>query len=227
MSLADVQSLVDDLVRDKDQVIASVQRDAAIAAALERYSADSPRLVVEDLTAPGGQYLPLPALWLDGQSEIRGVEYPIGEVPPAEIDVGALRVILTPSTSSLLFTYSPSAGELVRVAYTAAHVLDGATDTIPNRHRRLVAALAAADLCGQLASYYASEGAPTIAADVADHQGKSERYRARARDLRAEYAQAIGTQGDRAKPASVDVALPPRDSLGGRPLFHPPRGWPR
>ncbi len=227
MSLADVQSIVDDLVRDKDQVIASVQRDAAIASAVTQYSAASPREIVEDVECPGGQVLPLPAAWIDGHSEIRGIEYPINRVPPVEIGLDALRVIRAPGGASLLFLYSPTSGEFVRLHYTGAHVLDEDTDTIPDRHRRAVAALAAADLCGQLSAHYATEGAPTIGADSADHQGKTERYRLRARDLRAEYTQTVGSVSERTRPASIDVALPSRDSLGGKPLFHPPSGWRR
>jgi len=219
--------MVDDLVRDKDQVISSVQRDAAIATALATYGAASPREIVEDIECPGGQVLPMPAEWIDGHSEIRAIEYPVGQVPPVEIDLTAMRVVRAPVGSSLLFLFSPTSGELVRLTYTGAHVLDEDTDTVPARHRRALAALAAADLCGQLSAYYATEGAPTIGADSADHQGKTERYRNRARDLRAEYTQTVGTTSDRTRPASVDVALPSRDSLGGRPLFHPPSGWRR
>lgn len=227
MSLADLQSIVDDLVRDKDQVIASAARDAAIATAVAQYSAAASRVIVEDVECPGGAVLPLPAFWIEGESEIQGVEYPIGEMPPAELAPDVLRIVRTPVGSTLLLAFSPASGEFVRLHYTGAHVLDEDTNTIPSRHQRAVAALAAADLCGQLSAWYATEGAPTIGADSADHQGKTERYRLRARDLRAEFTQAVGAVSDRTKPASVDVALPSRDSLGGRPLFHPPTGWRR
>jgi len=227
VSLAEIQATVDDLVRDKDQVITSVQRDTAIADALQRYSADAPRVIVEDVASAGGQVLPLPLHWIDGQSEIHGIEYPLGSVPPNEILPTAIHVTRTPTGPSLIFVFSPTSGEDVRLTYTGAHVVDVTTNTIPNRHRRALCALAAADLCGQLSADYATEGAPTIGADSADHMGKTERYRNRARDLRAEYTSLIGNVSERTKPASVDVALPRRDALGGRPLFHPPTQWPR
>ncbi|HRQ63887.1 MAG TPA: hypothetical protein PKZ76_03335 [Xanthomonadaceae bacterium] len=227
MLLADFQSLVDDLVRDKDQVISSTQRNAAVANALARYSVDAPLVLVEDVVAPGGQRLPAPPGWIDGQSAVRAIEYPVGQIPAMYLD-GAVGIYRGPDGDAIELQQSLGDGETARVFFTSAHVLDAATTTIPPRHQRAVAALAAADLCGQLASHYASEGEPTIQADAVDHQGKSGRFRNRARDLRAEYVAAVGTApSERNRPASVNVPLPSRDALGGRRIFHPPSHWPR
>ncbi len=227
MSLADLQALVDDLVRDKDQVITTEQRDTAIDGAVSRYSADAPRVLVEDVTSAGGQRLDLPAGWDANASEIRSIEYPVGHIPSIELDPEAWRVYTGPDGAEIVLLLTLLAGEDVRIAYTAPHALDAGTDTIPARHRRPVACLAAADLCGQLASYYATEGEPTIAADAVNHDSKSQRWSRRARDLAAEYQKTVGTVGDRAKGASATVELPRRDSLGGRRIFHPPGSWPR
>lgn len=227
MTLVSIQALVDDLVRDKDQVIASASRDTAIANALIAYSEAQPRELVEDATSDGSPYVDVPAQWVVGQSILRSVEYPIGELPPRLVDDAALGLYNTPGGWKIAIAVQVQNGDTVRVTFTAPHVLDNSIDTIPAKHARAVACLAAADLCGQLQSYYASEGMPTISADSADHQGKSDRYQKRRRDLLAEYNTIVGTPpADRVKPASA-VASPERtDSLGRQRLFHPVRNWP-
>lgn len=227
MSLAAVQAIVDDLVRDTDQVIVSLARDTAIANALLRYSVDAPRRVVEDVNVDAGGNLPLPTSWAEGSTLIQA-EYPIGERPRTFIAPSSIEESATPTGTLLVLVSHIDTGESVRVTYTAPHVLDATTDSVPARHQRALAALAASDLCGQLAAHYANEGAPTIGADTVDHQGKTERWRARARDLAQEYARIVGpAPSDRAKAASVDVAVSRPDSLGRRRMFHPPGQWPR
>ncbi|MEO5626928.1 MAG: hypothetical protein ABIQ70_13045 [Dokdonella sp.] len=228
MSLADVQSLVDDLVRDTDQVITSSQRDTAIANAVLRYSADAPRRVVEDVVVDSGGNLPAPSFWLDDSSRVLRAEYPIGVRPASYIPGELIDTVATPAGVTIVLLGGIADGETVRLAYTAAHALEVGTDTIPAQHRRAVAALAGSDLCGQLAAQYSNESAPTISADTVDHKGKSDRWRARSRDLMAEYTRVVGSApSERTKPASVDVPLVRTDSLGGRRLFHPTTGWPR
>lgn len=227
MLLPDFQQLVDDLVRDRDQVIASSERATAITSALSRYSADSPRLCVEDVTSvAGGQRLPVPVGWLEGVSELRALEYPIGQVPPSYIGLDSVSLYQSPTGIEIVMLLSLFAGDVVRVSYIGGHVLDATQSSIPARHVHAVAAFAASILCGQLSAYYATESAPTLQADTVDHQGKTERYRSRARDLAAEYTRVVGTaQPERQRPAMAEVAIPGQASIGGRPLFHPPRGW--
>lgn len=221
MSLAELQGMVDDLVRDTDQVITSGQRDAALAAALVRYGVDAPRRIVADATVGAGGVVPLPADWLAGQSRLLRVEDHPGQRDAREV-VAAVRE--TPGGEELLVD-GVEAGAAVRLYYTGAHTLEP-TDTVPIVHRRALAALAAADLCGQLAAYYSNEGAPLIGADSVDHQGKSGRWRTRARDLAGEYTRIVGpAPNDRARPASADAVLPISNALGGPRLFHPPSGW--
>lgn len=229
MLLAGFQSLVDDLVRDRDQVISTEERDAAIEAAVARYSVDAPRVRVDDVTSvAGGQRLDVPAGWIDGLSELRALEHPIGHIPTSTIGLEAASLYLGPSGVEIVLLISLLPGDIVRITYTGAHTLTTLASTIPTGHERAVACLAAADLCGQLSAHYATEGAPTLAADTVDHQGKTERYRARARDLQAEYSRIVApAQTARTKPAMAETAFDSRDSLGRRTLFHPPRSWPR
>lgn len=226
MTLVSIQALVDDLARDKDQVIASATRDTAIQNALVAYSEAQPRELVADVTSNGSPYVDVPTQWIAGQSILRSVEYPIGQLPTQLIDDAALGLYNTPGGWKIAIAVQVPNGDAVRVTYTAPHVLDNSTDTIPPKHVRAVACLAASDLCGQLQAYYASESMPTIGADVSDHQGKSERYRTRSRDLLALYNSIVGTPpADRVKAASATASPERTDSLGRPRLFHPVRGW--
>lgn len=231
MTLADFQQLVDDLVRDTDQVITTTQRDRAIAGALVRYSADAPLRRLEDVVVGAQGRLTLPAAWVSGFSRVLAVHYPLGPLPlpplPAELVVQQP----TPTGDEVVLLADIAPGETVRLTYTGQHELADVpvpVDTLPVAHVRAVAALAASDLCGQLAAYYSNESSPVMAADTVDHQGKSGRWRTRARDLAAEYGRVVGAAPvERSRPASADAQLPGRNSLGGGRLFHPPSDWPR
>jgi hypothetical protein len=228
MSLVDTQALVDDLVRDKDQVIASGSRDSAIVNAVARYSIDAPRVLVDDLVSDGTQRLDTPTEWVVGQSSLRALEYPIGNIPTTLLDAAAISLYDKPDgTQQFTLLFVPLVGDTLRATFTAPQLLDDTHDTIPPRHARAVACLAASDLCGQLSAYYATEGSPTITADVTDHQGKTDRFRKRAADLLAEYIRIVGVApADRVRPASAD-ANPQRTDVQGRArLFHPVQTWP-
>lgn len=227
MPLADFQTAVDDLVRDRDSVVTTVQRDAAIEAARAQYSIDAPRSVVVDATAAiGGNALDLPAGWTD-DSVLVSAEYPIGQWPPSMLNASDIQIYASPTVRQLRLPLDLSIGDTVRLTYTADHLLDATEDTVPERHRLAVASLAASWLCGQLASYYAGESEATIGADTVDRKTKSDRWRARARDLLADYTGAVGSApSDRTKGASATAQMQRTDSLGRRRLFHPPVNWP-
>jgi hypothetical protein len=182
VSLADYQALVDDLVRDKDQVIVSARRDVAIqcAAALFAGRAAQPRARSYERRHCDAR---TPAEWSDGISDLVSIEYPIGNVPTQLLDADAFALYTSPSGQVIRLLSAPNNGDAIARGVHRPHLLDTTHDTIPLRHQRALACLAAADLCGQLASYYASESAPTVGADVADHQGKTDRYRKRRSDL--------------------------------------------
>lgn len=220
MSLADYQSLTNDLVRDRDQVVVTATFDAAIAAAVAEYSADRPRTVTEDCVSAGGYQLPLPAAWLDGFSTLLLVEYPIGNVPTSTLPIDAIERYRSPTSILLLLPTSLAVADQVRITFTAPHQVDAVTDTTPVEHRRAIAALAAADVCDQLSNYYATESAPTIGADTVDHRSKSQTFASRARAYRSDYRAKLGLPEKRIEHASAVAVIPSTDSLGGRPLFH-------
>ena len=227
MSLVNYQQTITDLVRDKDQVLSLASIDAAIATAVLRYSDDAPRRLLVDQLAIAGSLQPLPAGWLTDASTLTGVEYPIDRSPQSVFELGQVSVRVTPTGDRLQLPVALAAGESIRIGYTALHTVDSGTDTIPTKYRHAVACLAAANLCGQLASYYATEGMPSIGADVSDHVGKTERFRARKRDLEAEYVRALGVPEKPVTAAAGAVAqLESTDSQGNGRLFHG-RRYPR
>ncbi|MGB3749447.1 MAG: hypothetical protein WA961_14705 [Rhodanobacter sp.] len=227
MALSDYQTLVDDLVRDRDDVVTTVQRDEAIAAALAQYSADRPRHVVVDVVSSGGQRIDLPVGFTE-DSRLVGVEYPIGRIPTALLPLAEISIYAAPTVRQLDLPVFTDVGDALRVTYTAEQLVDASDDTVPLRHRQSVASLAASYLCVQLASYYATEGEPSIAADTVDRKTKSDRFRMLAKDLAAAYTRVVGVApSDRTRGASVTVPLERSNALGGRRMFHPTRDWPR
>lgn len=228
MSIDTYQQGVSDLVRDKDQVVDALAIDAAIASAVERYSGLRARRAVEDLTVPAGSELPLPTGWIEGFSEVLAVEYPVDASPISELEIGLVRLRLRPAGYTIEVPATFVGGETVRLTYKSQHVLDLTSDTIPAHHRFAVQCLAASIVCGQLSAYYATEGAPTIGADAADHQGKTERYRNRARDLLAEFNKTLGVTDARTG-GGADSQVPPAGAVtsveignndGSGRLFH-------
>ncbi|URX63259.1 hypothetical protein KR767_04100 [Luteibacter anthropi] len=227
MTLADYQTRVADLVRDRDAVITDVQRDDAVRAAFARYSAVFPRPVVVDLVSTGGQRIELPG-GFTSESTVVALEYPVGQIPPIELPLSEVRVYTAPTQRLLDLPLVTRNGDVLRMTYTAAHLVDGIDDTVLPAHRQAVASLAASMLCGQLVSYYSSEMESTISADAVNYKDKAQRFRQRAKDLEATFVDVVGdAPSDRAKAASATVGLERRNALGGRRLFHPTRDWAR
>ncbi len=209
MSLVSLQDAIADLVRDRDGLISSGQRDAALQSAVLRYSEHRPLDLVEDVTSTGGRRLELPTQWQNGRSRTRSLEYPAGEEPASYIEAGTYRLYQGPSSAQLELPLSLSAGEVVRVTYTRGHTVDATTDTIPDQDARAVACLAASDLCGQMARYYGQESESSIGADAVDRKSKADTYRMFERDLRSQYFNHLGI-ADRGSTAAGVVVSPAR-----------------
>jgi hypothetical protein len=192
MAYADVQQLIDQMIRNQDDLIKPGQRDSALSRALAQYSLDAPRQRVADITqAVQGYTLPVPPDW-SARSDVVSCEYPIAQRPVALIN---LAVYLTPTGYELLAEDSLPAGAVVRLTYTALHLLSASQptqDTVPPEHHHALACLASHLLCLELATYFSGDREPTIGADVAQGQTRAQAYAARSRDLRGQYYAAIG-----------------------------------
>lgn len=121
--------------------------DRHIARALAEFSLAAPREATATLaTSEGSRDLDLASL--DGRIAVDGVEYPVGQYPPALVAFSIWGETLTLDVDS-----APSEGEDVLVRYSAAHTLDAEGTTVPEALHDLVATGAAAYAAIEWASY--------------------------------------------------------------------------
>jgi len=121
--------------------------DRHIARALAEFSLAAPREASATLvTSEGSRDLDLASL--AGRIAVDGVEYPVGQYPPALVAFSIWGETLTLEVDS-----APPAGEDVLVRYSAAHTLDAEGTTVPDALHDLVATGAAAYAAIEWASY--------------------------------------------------------------------------
>lgn len=220
MSFSALSDLVTDLVPDTGARLTAGAMGRALEAARVQYSKDRPRLVLEDITAVAGNRQALPLGWLPGAALV-SLEYPVGQFPPVMLGPAEFGLLSTPAGDEIGLLNAVPAGEVLRVGFTAPHVLTASPDTctIPAGHFEAVACWAAALLCDQLAAAYADNTDPTIAVDRVDYTSPSRTWAGRAKAYRERYAQLVGVtglaQGERATTApacaEADLALAMRD----------------
>lgn len=225
--LPDYESLVTDFVRDDANRITPTNLGTAITAAVERYSQDRPVEKAEDLANVAGMIIPLPASWQADFSDLKSLECPVGRVPPAYLDGDTYALYRDVDGLKIMLLAALPTASTVRATFTVRHTLTTLADTIPARHREVVAKLAAASLCDQLAAFYANDTDSTIGAGLAQGQSKSQAYAARARDYRKQYQDTLGVTDKTVQPASAVATLRPRDAHGQPRLFHPPTRFPQ
>lgn len=195
MALADHQTQVQRLVRDASGTLNAADIDRAIEHARLRYSQDAPREQVQDVVwATAGHFADLPEGWVDG-SWLLGAEHPIGQVPPAVVD---LAQYTSPTGLKLMAADALDVGAVVRVRFALPHELHEAqgampaADTIPEAHRPALAAFAASVLCLQLSTHYSGERDASVGADHSNTDSRARNYAQRAKDYRASYYAQIG-----------------------------------
>lgn len=218
--LSDYQTLATELVRDDAGRIVTAERDRAIQMAVQRYSKDIERLKVEDVVATGTNTLPLPAAWEAGASELRSLEYPIGNVPPSYLSAERYSLYQLPASTIIMLRDAVATGATIRASYTITHVVSTVADTIAVKDREPVACWASALLCDQLAAFYSGGSDSTIQADSAPGQSRAQEYSARARALRKRYLDELGIDDKRNVAAGTVVNLNATDSRGGDRLTH-------
>ncbi|MBF0093987.1 MAG: hypothetical protein HQL34_05520 [Alphaproteobacteria bacterium] len=223
MALADLQALVDGMMRADAATVSSEDRDAAIGVAVLRYSKDRPRTVVEDIAAAGGPFLDLPSSWEAGSSTLVELEHPVDSDPKSRIAATDAQVEVVPNGSRIRLTSSISAGETVRTRFTGSHIVSGTEDTLPSADREAVATYAAAHLLDALAAARSSDTDASIGAAAVSRATPAQEYAARAKDLRRRYTVLLGIDPSRIAPAGAVVVLPGSDSLGRDRLLHPRR----
>ncbi len=121
--------------------------DRHIARALADLSLAAPREVTATLATSGGSR-DLDLAGLTGLIAVEGVEFPVGQYPPAFVPFAIWGDTLTLDTDG-----APLEGEEVHVRYSASHALDGDGTTVPDALHDLVATGAAAYAAIEWASY--------------------------------------------------------------------------
>lgn len=217
--LSDFQTLVTNLVGDEGGNLAAGAKDQAIALAVTRYSTDRPRVLVADIALPGGHFFNLPPAWEPGLSIVKQIEAPPGQVPPSLLSPGCWQLYQDLDATRILLDSAQPNGATIRLHFTVSHTLTALADTIPLRDREPVCAWAAGILLDQLATLYAGNRQPTIAADTVDWQSKSRDFASRAKAMRQNYLDQLGLDTKRNVAAGAVVAAPLPTSHGGRPLL--------
>ena len=228
MALSDIQTLVADLVRDDAGKLGDPERDRAITRAVVRYSQDRPRAVIEDITADGSNFLPLPQAWEDGYSTISALEYPVGEFPVSLVSPEFYGVVPGPMGDEIRLAGVILDGNTVRATLVIPHLVDATHDTVPDTDHEAVASYAAALLMDQMAALHAGDSDSTIQADSVEHRSQAQEYASRARLYRARYSEMLGVDPKRLKPAGAVADLDLTDSRGRPRLTHLTRRgtWP-
>lgn len=210
--------------------------DEAISQAVDRYSRDRPREIVEDETGAGSGYFVLVgagavlASWVDGFSEILSIDYPAGAISatyaPTWLSLDDDVRYYRDATKTYLYlpNAQPSASETVRITYTARHTHTEVTDTIPTGDLDPLCDLAAHYACLYLATRAAGTSDSTIAADGVNYRDAQLRWKQQAAEWLARYQTALNLSetGDVAG-ASANADWDQRLESGWNFLTHSPR----
>ncbi|HEX6038045.1 hypothetical protein [Longimicrobium sp.] len=187
MSLAVLRARVARLVA-AERASADLSIDEHVLDAALVFSRRRPRRVVVDLVGTGGWYLPLPADWVPGFSDVLEVEYPAGQRPPAALSPREWWCPYgTPDGEHLAFKeLTPPAGATVRVTISAPHLVDEDATTLPQSHWDTIVKLAAGSACLALAAFYSHQEDQTMALDGVRHGSKAGEFQSRGKAFRAE-----------------------------------------
>ena len=194
--------------------------DEFLKRASEIFGNDRPRAVMADITATGVFDYPLPSDWDNDESVALRVEFPAGEQDPKIIPIDEWMVYRSATGAYKLrfLETSPNNG-IIRLIYTIPHVLNPATNTLPDSAFMAAIYKAAQLACESLAAQYARTSDPTISADVVNYRTKSQEFSDRAKDFRNRYEAEIARNAAMGDIGEWDLTL-----AGGAPqLFHRPK----
>jgi hypothetical protein len=176
--------------------------DRHIARALRELSLAAPRELVATVpTSAGSREISIASL--ADRVAVEAVEYPVDEDPPLFVPFSVWGDTLT-----LEVEHRPSAVEDVRVRYTALHVLDAVSSTVPEQLDDLVATGAGAYAALEWASY-ATNRINSGGDDVWRH------YHTWGQERLAAFTSGV-TQHGRARRVRVQQLYPPSAPASGR-----------
>lgn len=204
-----------------------------VDAAVIQYSVDSPRERIIDLTGLTSPYIPITSLtgWVDHFSEVLALDYPAGTVSATYQPTWASfgedpENIQTYRDGSATYLYlpqiTPAASEKLRFYYTAMHTLNATSsdDSIPTFHFDAVCDLAAAFCCRRLATLFAKESEPTLAADSVNYRDGQLRMKQQADAFEAQYRRKIGITEKGPEPVTATADWDASGSLRQDRLWH-------
>jgi hypothetical protein len=167
---------------------------------LQRYSKDRPLYLVSDVAGTGTAFTSLPVA--PGEqfgvfdplfSEIKKIEYPIGQVPDEDVRSEDWSIYRSPTETQLMLSaYVPRVGESARITWTAQHKNDGST--VPATDFYAVCDYAAS-LCLEAMAARASQfGDSTLGADTVNYRSKAQEYSSLAAKVRKRYFNHMGIE---------------------------------
>lgn len=234
MNLTDFETYVASRIQDPANKLAVADRDDAIAQAVrQRYSKDRARELVSDVAGNGTALLALPTgtstppeQWEEGFSEVRSIEFPIGDIPPTLLENYQWQMYRTPTGLKIMLAdLRPAATDSLRVTWTVRHVPGNTVvgqgaiaTTVPDADFEAVSDLAASMCCEKLAAIYARTNDSTIQADAVSYRTKSQEYLTLAKALRRRYFDHVGIEeGDNggSGPTAAAIAIGDMDLRQG------------
>lgn len=173
-----------------------------------------------------------PDAWVDGYSDLRSISWPFvaAQQDPDSLDENTWRTALAPNnvTNVEFFNDSPATGDIIRLEFTAPHIVDetdASKSTIRQAFVEAVKVLAASFIL-QLAANKAAQntGNTGLPNDVVDRRTQSDILRSRSKELREMYQVLVGkgsTAELKGASAVKDMDVEPTHRLGM--LWHPSR----
>lgn len=194
MALTDFNTKVDRILQDEAEILSSANIDSFILVALNFHNKIKPKKVIADIAGDGNYDLALPVTHIDGLSIISSVEYPAGERYPVYLEPKDWIIYKTISTTKLrLLNHTPATGETVRLALTTPYT-ESNIDDIPANNQEPFCYLASALAAKSLAMYYAQSTDGSVDADTVDYEELSDKYAARAKELKGTYDTFFGVK---------------------------------
>ena len=176
--------------------------DQAIGQAVNMYSRDFPRVVVESEVGDSGKYYPLTNLasWENDFSAITQIDYDAGtrigsdELPEVLSEDNGDWMYYRDASTRYFFLphHSPDSGTTLIVTYTARHVLDSTTSTLPTQHEKAVVFLSVSELASVL-QFHAEKAIDSPAgAQYISMRSKGSGFAGLATVFRDKYIQELG-----------------------------------
>lgn len=200
-----------ELLQDDSGILTTTERQQAIQHALQRYSKDRPREVVDEVSGDGGFDYALPTAtstrggWIEGFSQFVTIE-------PARDDNAQNRSILqedeyeyelirkTTGQQLRFLRTAPSSGDTIRRVYTTLHSLTSSGTTIYEADFYAFVNLGASYAARMIAARFQNTTDAQLTADVVNYGSRADQYRTLARDLAARYWTHMGIDPDEERP---------------------------